>query len=530
MFALGVRYLHGFVAATKPDRRDQPEWPPHPGRVFMALVAAHFQTGDDPAERDALIWLESLAQPPAIHAGAALSRQAVTQYVPVNDKPGPAKAMLQSVPLARDRQPRTFARAWLEDDTVYLIWPTLDITESTRHALINLCAKVTRIGHSSSLVQMWVAGQTGLPEVNWLPDNGFADVHLRLAGPGMLQDLERRYNREAVEAFTELEVAIAESTGRARTATRRQLKERFPDGHPPSRLRPRLAVYQGYRKRSDAPDDGQHPKPASTVFDSSFTVLALHREEAHYRHLELSCVLQLIQCWREELLRDTDTGTLPQTARQMISGLDADGKPLQQPHLAFLPLAFVDHPHADGRLLGMGITLPAEVSDADRSAVLRRIAQVQQLNLDQLGRWDLQSTGAVEPPWNLHPRAWTADPQGATQWATVTPIAFDRHPRTREGSAYLVEMAAMIAGACVHLGLPEPSEVTTAPISAHQGAPPSRDFPRLRRKDGSERRHTHAFLSFDTPVQGPLILGAGRYRGYGFCRPITETTQQSEQT
>lgn len=49
-------------------------------------------------------------------------------------------------------------------------------------------------------------------------------------------------------------------------------------------------------------------------------------------------------------------------------------------------------------------------------------------------------------------------------------------------------------------------------------------FPRLRRKDGSERRHTHAILVFDEPVRGPILVGAGRYRGYGFCRPMEGET------
>lgn len=78
----------------------------------------------------------------------------------------------------------------------------------------------------------------------------------------------------------------------------------------------------------------------------------------------------------------------------------------------------------------------------------------------------------------------------------------------------------MIRACCVRVGLPEPSEVTLTPVSAHQGTPPSHAYPRLRRKDGSERRHTHAVLVFDQPVRGPILLGAGRYRGYGLCRAI----------
>src|SRR5262249_1438029 len=118
MLALGIRYLNGFVAArTAPDDQ-QAEWPPHPGRVFMALAAAHFVIGADPREREALIWLQSLERDgepvaPSIFAADVVHRAVVMHYVPINDKPGPSKTLLQSVPLTRERQRRTFTRAWL---------------------------------------------------------------------------------------------------------------------------------------------------------------------------------------------------------------------------------------------------------------------------------------------------------------------------------------------------------------------------------------------------------------------------------
>jgi CRISPR-associated protein Csb2 len=77
----------------------------------------------------------------------------------------------------------------------------------------------------------------------------------------------------------------------------------------------------------------------------------------------------------------------------------------------------------------------------------------------------------------------------------------------------------MIRECCSRIGLPPPCEVVVTAVSAHLGAPPAHEFPRLRRKAGSQRRHSHAILIFDEPVCGPMLLGAGRYRGYGVCRP-----------
>jgi CRISPR-associated protein Csb2 len=102
----------------------------------------------------------------------------------------------------------------------------------------------------------------------------------------------------------------------------------------------------------------------------------------------------------------------------------------------------------------------------------------------------------------------------------VTPVAFDRHPKEKDRVAYQREAAEMISGACAAIGLPRPREVVVTPVSAHLGVPPAHAFPRLRRKDGTDRRHAHAILVFDEPVVGPVLIGAGRYRGYGVCRPM----------
>ena len=78
----------------------------------------------------------------------------------------------------------------------------------------------------------------------------------------------------------------------------------------------------------------------------------------------------------------------------------------------------------------------------------------------------------------------------------------------------------MIGLGCTRIDLPAPREIIVTQVSAHLGVPPAHEFPRVHRKDGSLRRHAHAIIVFDEPVCGPMLLGAGRYRGYGLCRPI----------
>jgi CRISPR-associated protein Csb2 len=207
-------------------------------------------------------------------------------------------------------------------------------------------------------------------------------------------------------------------------------------------------------------------------------------------------------------------------AQSLLTGHALDKSALQTTHVAFLPLGFVGHPHADGRMSGVALALPAEMPTTVRADVLRVAARVREVKLGRLGAWKLAPSTMARPLETLRPATWTAHPEGATQWSTVTPIAYDHHSKAKGKAEYLAEVAAMIAASCERIGLPRPREVIPTPVSAHLGTPPAHAFPRLRRKDGSERRHTHAILLFDEPVRGPVIIGAGRYRGYGLCRPM----------
>src|SRR4051812_33195002 len=59
MLAVEVELLTGRYTATRYDDRDRPGWPPHPARLFSALVALWADADEpDPKERAALLWLE----------------------------------------------------------------------------------------------------------------------------------------------------------------------------------------------------------------------------------------------------------------------------------------------------------------------------------------------------------------------------------------------------------------------------------------------------------------------------------------
>ena len=194
----------------------------------MAMAAAHFETGEDPDVTAALQWLESLA-PPAIVAPEADMRTAVTCYVPVNDKAGPAKAELQSCPgLNRNKQGRTFPRVRLQNvegthpEMVFLVWQDALPDDDCREALQRVCSNVIRIGHSSSLVQMWLLDGDDVPDPNWFPDDlgGNGANRFRITTRGTLAYLRDAYNQDEIDAYWDLNDPHHRRKGKGQTGAK----------------------------------------------------------------------------------------------------------------------------------------------------------------------------------------------------------------------------------------------------------------------------------------------------------------------
>lgn len=521
MFALVADYLMGWAMASADGARKQrAEWPPHPDRVFMALAAAWFETGCDPAEGAALRWLEALPAP-ALCASPCEQRAAVTHYVPVNDAGlGSAKTIdslitaselplnkakdagLALLPEHRSRQPRSFPVALPYRPVVHLCWPG-KVPTGHREALAALCAKVTAIGHSASVVRMGL--DENPPPPNWVPGEGPAALRLRISGRGRLDYLERRMNKQAMLAYAEMRQAVQQAKGQARQKLQQQLDERFPE--PPVSLRPEPGLWQAYVPASSAPADVDC---ASSVFDERLVVLALGGPR-----LGVLSTLQLTHALRGAMMAGC-----AQPLPAWLSGHQADGKPSREAHVALLPLAFTGTEHADGRLLGVALALPRSVSATDAARVLqpwlRDAADGLPREFPVFDGRAMECTAMLDlrerPPATLDVEAWV---KPSRRWATVTPIALDRHADGWDGATDVV------ADACVHIGLPRPVEVQLHPNSCIAGVPPSYRFaPIERKRSGGRLAHTHAVITFDCDVQGPVVLGAGRFRGYGLCKPL----------
>jgi CRISPR-associated protein Csb2 len=163
VLAIEVEYLMGRSYAT--DFRDDsmPEWPPHPDRLFEALVAAHHDTFSEDGENSVLRWLETLGAP-QIAAGEMGNASSVVNFVPTNynGKSGSPH------PDQRGRQPRTFPVQSPSSPVVHFVWPEADADEATHDKLGSLLARVPSLGRACSLVRMRLGEPSDHPV--WVPD------------------------------------------------------------------------------------------------------------------------------------------------------------------------------------------------------------------------------------------------------------------------------------------------------------------------------------------------------------------------
>jgi CRISPR-associated protein Csb2 len=547
MLAIAIQLLTGRYVATGVEDRDAYEWPPHPARLFSALTATWADADEpDPAERAALEWLETLTSP-LIDASDADRREVVTQFVPVNDvsvlglslqerrharlvqhferleqeleaaqgdlesarvervlaridKERDVEAQVQAVgktpsalalkllPEGRLRQPRSYPSVTPHRDIVTYAWPDVAADPMHREALDRLLSRLVRLGHSSSFVSCRLTEQ--VPESARFVPASDGSVRLRDVEAGQLAALERAYA---------LHQASRPRSLPHRLATYADREEVRP---PPTRLR------------------------ASNM---SGELIVLQRTSGP--RLPIIAAVQAARAVRGALLAHAAEPICEELSGHVRGPAGGKTRPTSRPHVAFLGLPFVGREHADGRLLGFGILLPADLPDDVRQTILLAVANWErtsraELLLGRNGRVAVERVLGRARTSNLRRSAWA---RPSARWSTVTPIALDRHPGDLVGGrpervrqAY-EQAQQTVVEACRHVDLPEPASVEVTLQATMTGTRPSRAFPGFEQGTGRHRvrrQLVHAHIEFPQKVGGPLVLGAGRFFGLGLLRPM----------
>ncbi len=529
MFALGVELLMRRAIMTRWDNREEPEWPPHPDRVYMALVAAWGECGEDAEQKAALEWLESLPVPAMRVNKSGSSRTTCTCYVPAND----VSDRIEVLPDRRTKNARTFPTLIPDDASFHLVWGAENIAPKHLAVLQELCSLVTYLGHSATPVRMWV--QRDAIEANLFPTESSAEHTFRVFGTGRLANLIGRFNRAAIEDYGMLkssEAALATEHQAAKGARKKELKgqldaakaslqERYGD-KVPRMLRPVPMRWIGYSSLAVAERETVQDGP----FDPGLIVL----RQVGGRRFSLESVGMIAASIRDALMSRYN-GSPP----EWLSGHSStDSSPSTMRRPTYLPLAFVDRQYADGHLLGIAIAVPRDFSETqveELLQLLRNHGESEDIASEYVGYLELGVKNAElnrdvgklfleiddrpvdQRATALKPNRWIGP---ASCWKSVTPVVLPRFPRRD------LTPEQVIAKACVDAGYPDPMSVRVGYASFLSGVPHSRSFHSQHKRNLPPRPLMHVELEFPVKLRGPVIIGAGRYNGFGFCKPQAE--------
>ena len=221
----------------------------------------------------------------------------------------------------------------------------------------------------------------------------------------------------------------------------------------------------------------------------------------------------------------------PDGVPETISGHDRDRRPTKEPHIAIQPMAFVGYRHGDGRVFGYAVIPPrssAILDSGDFRRAFGRIAQYDEGHERRILTLDgppLRAPVKLSPAGDTPKRSLSFGPyvHPSSVWASVTPVVLDRHLKRRDED----EARELIAVACERAGLPRPStsRIRVGKHSAIVGAPPSRPPSGAPHWSGwrvpkhlATRPLVHVAIDFECDVEGPVLLGAGRFSGLGLFR------------
>ncbi len=457
MLQLQIGFPGGrYHAADIADPR-QPEWPPHPSRVYSALVAAAYAGGRAPSdqERAALRFIES-ATPPALRFPEADIRASAEVYVPVNDDTTRLDAKLVNGKLKShgvlhpNRQVRRFPCAFLlGEPEIGLSWP-IELDGPLLCALDGLAERVTHVGtsHSFAVARFCQAGDAPPPT---LVPNRHGGRHLRVPQRGRLEELDR---------------LAAQGHGTLRR---------------PSPTCEAVQPYAAVGQRGDA------------ALASSYDWVSLRVAEASWGADTAHTMARALRAAVMSVLGDA--------APAAVHGHDAGIA-----HVAWLPLPDVGHRFARGRIRGFAVALPLSMPAEERAVTLAALARLQAVWLPD-GQV-AQVAPVIDGPDTavvLRTGTWC---EASTHWSTVTPVLLDRPPKKSEPERVLAALSETV----VNAGFPEPIALRATVASDFTGAPGVHDIP-------AHVPRVHARVVFAQPVCGPVIAGRWRNFGIGLFRP-----------
>lgn len=496
-----TRYLTIHVRAHEGRYHGDGDELPSPFRLFQALVAGAGISGPlDDQTKQALTWLEGLPDAPIIGAPRLGRGQAVTMFMPNNDLDkfgGDVRNIAKTRGAQKVWKPRHFDP---EVPWVYA-WPFAEDGEAHADAICALSEKLYQLGRGVDMAWAWgevveeASLDAQLTEYDGVVRRPSAGDGLRLACPskGSFESLERRHRAPRFRTESDQRVFVQQPKPSYR---------RISYESPPIRDVFELRSSTDSQRRVTWPLEG-----------ASSLVLAA-REAARTR-LGAAMPNRLHDLDRHLVGRKPDgSNAVPAESRVRIVAIPSIGMHYADRAIRRL---LVETPAAcplrseDVRWAFSG----AELFESETGEV-KDVLLSPSANDDMLRHYGV---GA-----------------GARVFRSVTPVALPEESKrrrikptgklreTKPGLERVVETAgarAAVVQALRHAGVRTPAESIRLQREPFDGAG-SRVEPFAEGTRFEKERLWHVEIAFGVPVEGPLLLGDGRFLGLGLMAPARD--------
>jgi CRISPR-associated protein Csb2 len=479
---LTVRFLQPYYHGRTDG--GEPEWPPSPLRVFQALVAAAAtrwrETQFHECAAPSLHWLERQHAPSVVACVGQPASVKYRLYVPDNvaDKVAKSWAGGREASIADYRTEKDVRPTRLHGEAVHYVFPLSDDGCPHLDVLRTAARSITHLGWGVDMV----AGNASIiseEEVAKLPGQRWRSVEETSAGgcrvpiEGTLQDLIDKHN-----AF---------------------LSRLGPDGFNPV---PPLSAFRvvGYRRATE-PSQRQFAAFSILKADASgsrpFDATRRTRDVAGMvRHAVADAARR--HGWSDEQINVFVHGKTPEGDHAASGEKSPD-------RFLYLPLPTVnralDRVESIRRVL---IAAPAHCRE--QAAWVRRALAGADLK-NESGEIAALATNLPASDWVL--RQYVA---ASTAWSTVTPVILPGHDdRDPAKAGKLLKTAFAQAGYAPELV--NQTELEWRRVAFRAGVDLASRY--LPPKNLENKPRYHVRVRFPQAIAGPLVVGSGRFRGFG---------------
>jgi len=459
---------------------NKPEWPPNPLRLFQALVAGAYggsRHSHQPEEKFAAFsWLEQQKLPSIIAPNAKLMSK-YTRFAPRNDSD---EDSYESRLISKVMHPHYLQGS----DTLYYCWELPDVLSDDEVKHLNSIKGLARnvvslglgvdmaIGNACVLSDQEMKNLTGN---HWRPSKSSnLRVNLRVPKVGTMKGLQSRH---------------------------RDNLNRLAEGYYNRPSDFKTFNFVGYQCLSKSVT-----RPVAAFLLSSLKGSKNGRRFPQEQTVEVSAMIRHVAC--EVAKNDLSQWRTKEWAEQYVAGhgpRKPNGKFVDEswPRFYYLPLPTVGHDNADGMLRRVLIAGSLGEDNLSTDWIHHSLNGAVLKNKDG---YDVARLEAVRPDDRVFRKYCV---ESSREWITVTPVILPGYDSNKPNKR------ARLLGRCLEYAGYDLASIESIESRKHSWHTATAFNDHHRSSYMKNLPACHVRIRFKEPTVGPVILGAGRYRGLG---------------